>query len=150
MGPARPGLTAPAAQRYNQPMRRLLVAVAVAMLIGGVPGARVEAQTTVVRGEVVALACVESEGEAGRGEAHGAHAMAAAKRGEPLAILADDGLYLVVGDYTANTNAKLLDFVARRVEAKGTIGEQDGRKTVRVAAMMVSKAGSGARVPGPH
>ena len=27
--------------------------------------------------------------------------------------------------------------VARRVEAKGVIGEQDGRKTIRVAAMMV-------------
>lgn len=110
----------------------IAVATAVALV-----GSSVGADVTTVRGEVVAAACLLAEGDAGRGDAHGAHAMAVAKRGEPMAILADDGLYLVVGDYTANANAKLLDFVARRVEAKGTIGEQDGRKTIRVAAMMV-------------
>lgn len=127
-------------------MRRSLSATVIAVLaaiaLDGRHGGAVE--VTVVRGEVVALACALAEGEAGRGDAHGAHAMAMAKRGEPMAILADEGLYVVVGDYTANANAKLLDFVAKRVEAKGTIAEQDGRKTIRVAAMKVLKqAGPG-------
>lgn len=102
------------------------------------------AQTTTVRGELVSLECALTKGDAGRGEAHGAHAMAVAKRGEPMAILSGDDLYVVVGDYTANANAKLLDFVAKRVEAKGTPSQQDGRKTIRIAAMMVLKE------PPPH
>jgi hypothetical protein len=112
-----------------------ILAVAAAMAVGD--RRQLLAQQPVVRGEVVAVECALTKGDAGRGEAHAAHAMAVAKRGDQMAILADDGLYLVVGDYTANANAKLLDFVARRVEAKGTIGEQDGAKTIRVAAMMV-------------
>lgn len=120
-------------------MLRRVAALATAALVAAVLPGRLglRAEATVVRGEVVAVECVLTKGDGGRGEAHGAHAMAVARRGEPMAILADDGLYLVVGDYTANANAKLLDFVARRVEAKGTIGEQDGRKTIRVAAMKV-------------
>jgi hypothetical protein len=102
-------------------------------------------QITTVRGEVVALECVLTKGDAGRGEAHAAHAMTVAKQGGAMAVLAEDGLYVVTGDYTANTNAKLLDFVAKPVEAKGTISERDGTKYVNVAAMMVLK-GQG---PGP-
>lgn len=108
-------------------------AIALVLYAAGLQGARV----TAVRGEVVVLECLRTEGDAGRGEAHGAHAMARAREGAAMAVLAEDGPYLIVGDYTANTNAKLLDFVAKRVEAKGTLGERDGRKTIRVAAMMV-------------
>lgn len=96
-------------------------------------------QITTVRGEVVAVECALTEGDGGRGEAHAAHAMTLAKQGAAMAVLAEDGLYVVTGDYTANNNAKLLDFVAKRVEAKGTISERDGGKYVNVAAMAVLK-----------
>jgi hypothetical protein len=108
-----------------------LLAVAFALPASG--------QVATVRGEIVALACALAKGDAGRGEAHAAHAMTIAKQGEPMAVLAEDGLDIVPGDYTANNNAKLLDFVAKRVEAKGTISERDGRKYVSVAAMIVLK-----------
>ena len=52
-------------------------------------------------------------------------AMERAKTGGPMAILADDGVYLVEGDFTANRNAKLLDFVAKKIIAKGTVSERD-------------------------
>jgi hypothetical protein len=97
------------------------------------------ADVKTVTGEVVDLECSLSKGPAGQGDAHAACAMACARDGKPMAILADDAVYLIEGDYTANKNAKLLDFVARRVEAKGTIGERDGKKTINVAAMMVLK-----------
>ena len=96
-------------------------------------------QTTTVRGEVVAVECALTEGDGGRGEAHGAHAMTLAKQGVAMAGRAEDGRYVVTGDYTANGNAKLLDFVAKRVEAKGTISERDDKKYVNVAAIMVLK-----------
>lgn len=95
------------------------------------------AQVTAVRGEVVVLECLRTEGDAGRGEAHGAHAMARARDGAVMAVWADDGAYQIVGDYTAHSNAKLLDFVAKRVEAKGAVAERDDQKSIRVAAMMV-------------
>ena len=65
--------------------------------------------------------------------------MRCAKSGEPMALQTIDGLYLVEGDYTANRNAKLLDFVAKKVEAKGSVTERDGKKTINIAAMMVVK-----------
>ena len=72
---------------------------------------------------MVDLECSLKKGAGGRGDAHGACAMDCARRGNQMAILADDAVYLIAGDYTANNNAKLLDFVARRVEAKGHVDE---------------------------
>jgi hypothetical protein len=92
-----------------------------------------------VTGEVVEIDCPLSKGNAGRGEAHAACAMSCARSGNQMAILAADAVYLVDGDYTANRNAKLLDFVARRVEAKGTIAEQGGTLRITVASMAVVK-----------
>ncbi|MGE0816426.1 MAG: hypothetical protein AB7O93_24010 [Vicinamibacterales bacterium] len=118
----------------------LIRAIALALALGAIAAAGpAAAAITTVRGEVVSVECALTKGEAGRGEAHGPCAMDCARRGDPMAILADDGLYLIVGDYAAHANARLLDFVAKRVEAKGTIAVEDGRKTINVAAMMVLK-----------
>jgi hypothetical protein len=92
-----------------------------------------------VTGEVVEVACSLTKGKADRGEAHAACAMTCARAGNQLAILTADAVYLVDGDYAANRNAKLLDFVARQVEAKGTITEQDGTLRINVASMAVVK-----------
>ncbi|MGE0359420.1 MAG: hypothetical protein AB7H93_03230 [Vicinamibacterales bacterium] len=97
------------------------------------------AQVPSVRGEVVDLACHLEKGAGGRGEAHGACATACARKGHPMAILADDAVYVIEGDYTANNNAKLLDFVARRVEAKGQVTEKDGRQVINVTSMGLLK-----------
>ena len=65
--------------------------------------------------------------------------MTCARDGNQLAILTSDAVYLVEGDYAANKNARLLDFVARQVEAKGDVTEKDGTLTLNVASMMVVK-----------
>ena len=93
-----------------------------------------------VKGEVVDLECSLSKGVAGKGDAHAACAMICARNGQAMAILTDDEVYLIEGDYTANKNAKLLDFVAKKVEAKGNVSERDGKKIINIAAMMVQKA----------
>ncbi len=97
------------------------------------------AQTPSVRGEVVDLACHLEKGAGGRGEAHAACAMACARKGHQMAILGDDAVYVIDGDYTANGNAKLLDFVAKRVEAKGQVTEKDGRQVINVTSMGLLK-----------
>jgi hypothetical protein len=97
------------------------------------------AELRTVTGEVVDLECSLTKGDGGRGDAHAACAMTCARRGNQMAILTADAVYLVEGDYTANRNAKLLDFVARKVEAKGSISERDGAMRINVASMAVAK-----------
>jgi hypothetical protein len=97
------------------------------------------AELRTVTGEVVDLECRLAKGEGGRGEAHAACAMTCARKGSQMAILTADAVYLIDGDYTANRNAKLLDFVARTVEAKGTVTERDGAMRINVASMAVAK-----------
>lgn len=92
-----------------------------------------------VKGEVVDLECARQGDEECRGEANARRIMDAAREGKPMAILATDALYRIEGDYTANRNAKLLDFAGRRVEAKGTVRDVDGTLHINVAAMMVQK-----------
>lgn len=109
------------------------------VLVVAVLAAPSTADLRTVTGEVVDLDCSLTKGDGGRGEAHAACAMTCARRGNQMAILTPDAVYLVDGDYTANRNAKLLDFVARKVEAKGTITEQDGKLRINVASMAVAK-----------
>jgi hypothetical protein len=97
------------------------------------------ADVRTVTGEVVDLDCSLAKGEAGRGDGHAACAMTCARRGNQMAILTADAVYIVEGDYTANRNAKLLDFVARKVEAKGSVSERDGAIRINVASMAVAK-----------
>jgi type 1 fimbria pilin len=99
------------------------------------------AATTTIKGEVVDLECSIGKGGDGKGEAHAACATSCAREGRTMAILTADEIVLIEGDYTANTNAKLLDFVAQPVEAKGHVSERDGKKFINVVAMAVQKAG---------
>src|SRR4051812_30369345 len=89
-------------------------------------GANAAAEGT-VKGEVVEIVCSVTKG-ATRGDAHAACALDCAKRGEPLAVLADDGAYEITGDFSTNRNARLLDFVAKSVTVTGTLTEQGGKK----------------------
>jgi hypothetical protein len=114
------------------------VGVGMALLVGAL-AMPAGADVTTVTGEVVDLECSLGKGAGGTGEGHAACAMTCARRGNQMAILTADAVYLVDGDYTANRNAKLLDFVARMVEAKGNVSERDGTRRINVASMAVVK-----------
>ncbi len=75
-----------------------------------------------LKGEVVDITCYSKQGVAkGTGAAHVSCAMDCAKQDKPLGLLTDgDGLFRFVGEYTENNNAKLLPFVGKQVEVKGT------------------------------
>ena len=88
-----------------------------------------------ITGELVDTACALKKGEGGKGDAHAACAMACAKRGQAQGILTSDAMYNVAaGDYTANNNAKLLDFVAKKVTVTGEVTEKDGQDDFHVVA----------------
>lgn len=50
-------------------------------------------------------------------------------------ILTADAIYAVIGDYAANRNAKLLDFVAKNVIVTGEVAEKDGVKSINVKSI---------------
>ena len=122
-------------------MRRNVAVLAVTVLLGGGTLFAVGEEVT-YKGEVVEVSCYSKLGVAkGTGAAHIACALDCAKQGKPLGLLTDgDGLFKFMGDYTANNNAKLLPFVGKQVEVKGTRDVYtDYTYAIRATKITVSK-----------
>ncbi len=118
-------------------MRKILAVAAAAALVAS--GSLVAAATQTVKGEVVDVACQVKKAPGGQGAAHKNCAEACAKKGSTMGILTTDAVYEIAGDYAANNNAKLLEFVAAQVEATGDVTEKDGKKIISVTAMKAAK-----------
>jgi type 1 fimbria pilin len=98
----------------------------------------VVASDMTVKGEVVDVACSIAKKDAGKGASHAACAMVCAKKGQPVGILTADAIYTVTGDYSANSNAKLLDFVAKNVIVTGEVTDKDGQKQINVKSIKLA------------
>ena len=85
-----------------------------------------------IKGEVIDIKCHQGKG-------HEACATSCVRRGEAAGIKVGDEVYMIVGDFTADKNAKLVEFVAKDVEATGKIGEKDGHKTIAVTKIALAK-----------
>ena len=118
-------------------MRKVCAVFAAAALVAS--SASLFAAEMTVKGEVVDVACQVKKAPAGQGDAHKGCATACAKKGSQMGILASDAVYVIEGDYAANNNAKLLEFVALQVEARGDVTEKDGKKIITVASMKAAK-----------
>ena len=114
-------------------MRKMFALIAGAALVAAL-AAPLVAQTT-VKGEVVDVACAVKKAPGGKGADHAGCAMACAKKGAPVGVMTGDAIYTITGDYTANNNAKLLEFVAKQVEVTGTVTEKDGQKMIAVTSI---------------
>ena len=62
-----------------------------------------------IKGEVIDVKC-------GKGKGHEACATSCVRRGEAAGIKVGEEVYMIVGDFTADKNAKLVEFVAKDVE----------------------------------
>ena len=118
-------------------MRKLISLVAGAAFVAALAMPAFASDMT-VKGEVVDVACSMGKKEAGKGAAHAGCAMVCAKKGQPVGILTADAIYTVTGDYAANSNAKLLDFVAKNVVAVGEVTEKDGVKTINIKSIKLA------------
>jgi hypothetical protein len=96
------------------------------------------AQTTTITGEVVDVACAVKKAPGGRGADHASCALACAKKGLAAGVMTDNAIYTITGDYAADNNAKLLEFVAKRVTVTGTVTEQDGQKAIAVTSIKLA------------
>ena len=118
-------------------MRNVISMVAGAAFVAALAMPAFAADMT-VKGEVVDIACATGKKEAGTGDAHAACAMTCAKSGQPVGLLTADAIYTVTGDYAANKNAKLLDFVAKKVIMTGEVTEKDGVKSITVKSIKLA------------
>jgi hypothetical protein len=117
-------------------MRKMIAVFAAAAFVAAAP---LMAAEKTVKGEVVDVACQLKKAPGGQGDAHKGCADACAKKGAKMGILAEDAVYEIQGDYSANSNAKLLEFVATQVEATGEVTEKDGKKIITVSSMKAAK-----------
>lgn len=117
-------------------MRKILAVAAAAAFMAS---ASLLAETKTVKGEVVDVACQTKKAPGGQGDAHKGCATACAKKGAAMGIMASDAVYEIQGDYAANNNAKLIEYVASQVEATGEVSEKDGKKIITVTSMKPAK-----------
>ena len=124
-------------------MRKLvIVAVAVLGVMGW--GVLVRAMTQTVTGQVVDLYCydVETKANAGMDHQQGRNCAYACARweGQPVGILTPDGkLYQLAGGLVANSNIKIVPFMAEKVTITGEVSEKDGMTMLTSDAVTPAK-----------
>lgn len=94
-----------------------------------------------IKGEVIDISCYVTAGA--KGEDHKTCALACIKAGEPAGILEEGTgkVYLIItSDHMTNPSEKILPFVAKTVEATGTIAEKSGISTIDIKDIKEPKA----------
>jgi hypothetical protein len=125
-------------------MRKILAAVAAGLLLSTAGMAAQEALGTAMtlRGEIVEVSCFSKGVAQSTGASHVACAKECAQKGQPLAILTEeDGLIKITGDYAANKYAKLMDFIGKQVEVRGTSDRYlDYSRAIKVTTITAAAA----------
>ena len=62
-------------------------------------------------------------------------ATSCAKRGETMAIIAKDGMYIITGKYADDKNEKVIPFIGKQLEVKGVVTEKDGKKMIDITSI---------------
>lgn len=90
-----------------------------------------------VTGELIDVMC----GAGKKGDAsHKGCAESCAKKGEPVAVFAKDGMYTITGKLTADKNAKLIEFMAKNVTVTGEVTkDKDGKMTIAADSIEIAK-----------
>lgn len=102
-------------------MVQKICAVAVAVVVLSLGGPAPRAQELTLTGEIVEVSCFAKGVDKSTGAAHVACAKDCVSKGQALGILTDgDGLIKITGAYAANKYAKLIDYVGKQVELRGT------------------------------
>jgi|RhiMetdeSRZDD1v2_1073273.scaffolds.fasta_scaffold06905_9 hypothetical protein len=120
-------------------MRRLSAVVAAAVLCGALGVSAQEALT--FRGEIVEASCFKKGVAQSTGAAHVACAKDCVQKGQPLGILTEgDGFVKITGDYAANKYAKLLEFIGKQVEVRGSDDRYlDYSRAIKVTSIKLVK-----------
>ncbi len=120
-------------------MRKCLAIVLALVSTGSLARGAQEALT--YRGEIVEVSCFKKGVAQSTGAAHVACAKECVAKGQPLGILTEgDGMVKITGDYAANKYAKLLDFIGKQVEVRGTDDRYlDYSRAIKVTSIKIVK-----------
>ena len=103
------------------------------LALAGSALAPLSAEEKTIKGEVIDMKC-------GQGKGHEQCATQCVRRGTEVGIKVGDVVYMITGDYTADKNAKLIEFVAKDVEATGEITDgEHGHKTINISKIAIVK-----------
>ena len=117
-------------------MRKTMLGIAVATLAFG---AGLSAETRTITGTLVDVMCNTKQGTAkATSGAHADCAAACAKKGAPLAVANDSGVYEVTGAWTENKNEKLIEFAGKKVEVTGDVTEKAGKQVLALTAIKLA------------
>ena len=119
-------------------MKRLLGCLSVAAFVAALVVPALASDEKTITGQVVDVVCTMKD-KANAGEDHLGCAQSCAKRGQPVGIVADDAIYTITGEYAADKNAKLIEYLAKKVTVTGTVMEKDGAKTIDVTSIALAK-----------
>jgi hypothetical protein len=117
-------------------MKRLTLGVlALAMAAAVALPAYAAADPVKVTGELIDVMC----GATKKGESHKGCAESCAKRGEPVAVFAKDGMYTITGKLTADKNAKLIEFMSKNVTVTGEVTkDKDGKMSIAADTIVLA------------
>jgi len=118
--------------------RRDLISVVTGAAVVALLAMPAAAADMTIKGDVVDVACATDPKLAGKFDDVIACTIAAAKKGGPLGVKTADALYTITGDYAANKNAKLLDFLTKKVIATGEVLEKDGVRSINVKSIKLA------------
>lgn len=91
-----------------------------------------------VTGELIDVMC---GGNKKADASHQACAESCAKRGEPVAVFAKDGMYVITGKLTADKNAKLIEFMAKQVTVTGEVTkDKDGKMSIAAESIVIASS----------
>jgi hypothetical protein len=99
-------------------MRHLTIAVLALGLLGAPasPPGSSPGQEVTISGELVGWVCFNRDGASGRGPDHAECAKSCAERGQPVALVTEEGdLYLLSGALTNHNNAALVPHMGHQV-----------------------------------
>ena len=91
-----------------------------------------------VKGELVDQNCF-TKAAANRGAAHADCTKDCAAKGQPVALVTEDGkVYTIAGALAADKNAKLVPHMTHTVEITGEVSEADGKMTLTADALKMA------------
>ena len=109
--------------------------VVIAALFVVAMGLSVTTEEQTVTGMLVEAGCGANLGENGPSDDHVACMVRCGKRGEPLGIVTDEGLYTITGEWAKNNTPALLDLMAEEVSATGAVREDGGQRILELIAI---------------
>jgi hypothetical protein len=119
-------------------MRKFFAGMSIAAFVVAL-GVPAFAKTETIKGELVDQNCYTKDATK-VGDAHKECAVTCAKKGQPVALVTQDGkVYSVTGDLAAEKNAKLVPHMTHTVEITGDVTEKDGKMMIAADTLKMAK-----------